>query len=114
MDIIMIYGEITEAGHLVNISYTKPEQRITTNTVVELVKMPDTDLLEKSMVYDAATKTAILDDVADAKRIESERKEEILQLIRRKNEINEAVSTYGLDYTEELSEIEERLTQLTN
>ncbi len=110
----MIYAEVTGDGALVEISYTPPNERNTVHTIVELQHLPSIELVGKPLLYDAATQTAILNESAYQTQLEAEEKEEILQLMRRKNEINEAVSTYGLDYTEELSEIEERLTQLTN
>ena len=41
------------------------------------------------------------------------KKQEILELIRKKNEINEAVEITGLDYREELAEITTRIEELS-
>ena len=109
----MIYGEVTTEGYLIEISYTKPAQRSTVHTIVELVAMPSADLQGKPLAYDAATKTAIVNEGEYAVQLESEKKEEILELLRRQSQINEAVSQYGLDYTTELALIAIRLSELT-
>jgi len=89
----MIYAEVTGDGALVEISYTSPNERNTVHTIVELKHMPSIELADKPLVYDTATQTAILNESAYQTQLQAQEKEEILQLIRRKNEINEAVST---------------------
>jgi hypothetical protein len=115
MDIVMIYGEITAAGHLVEISYTKPEHRKPANgsIIIILNYMPLPDLIGKPIKYQSKLKVAYLNESAYAKQLESDKKQEILELIRKKNEINEAVEITGLDYTEELAEITTRIEELS-
>ena len=116
MDIVMIYGEITAAGHLVEISYTRPEYRKAAegSIIVVVDRMPSPDLIGKPIKYDPRYRTVYLNEDAYAKQLESDKKQEILELIRKKNEINEAIKTTGLDYTEELAEITTRIEELSN
>jgi len=110
----MIYAEITVDGHLVEISYTKPERRKPQegSIVVELKKFPPEELLGKPIKYDRLKKEAYVDEVAYAKQRETEKKREILDLIRQRKDINDAIEATGLDYTEELSEIETQMLEL--
>jgi|TARA_Y100000296_G_C5128032_1_gene233968 hypothetical protein len=116
MEFIMIYGEITKEGHLVEISYTKPEYRKPQegSIIVELRKYPSEELSGKPVKYDKLKKEARLDEEAYAKEQKADKRRQILDLIRHRNEINEAIEITGLDYSEELNEIEAQLLELTN
>ena len=111
----MIYAEITAEGDLVEISYTKPERRNPRegSIIVELKKFPPIELHGEPVKYDRFKKEAYLDEEAYAERLEVDKKQEILDLIRRKNEINQATELTGLDFTDELTEIEARIQELT-
>jgi hypothetical protein len=111
----MIYGEITADGDLIEISLIKPEHRNPRegSIVVELKKFPPTELHGKPVKYDRLKKEAYLDEDVHAEQLEIEKKQEILDLIRQKNEIGQAIEATGLDFTDELAEIEERMQELT-
>ena len=111
----MIYGEITADGYLVEVSYTKPERRKPAegSIIVELVNFPPMELFGKPIKYDKLKKEARLDEDAYAKERVIEKKREILDLVRQRNEINEAIELTGLDYTEELEEIAARIEELS-
>jgi len=111
----MIYAEITAAGALVEISYTKPERRNPRegSIVVELKKFPPTELHGKPVKYDRLKKEAYLDEEAYAEQLETDKKQEILDLIRQKNEIGQAIELTGLDFTDELAQVEARIQELT-
>tara|TARA_Y100000296_G_scaffold44705_1_gene51296 strand:+ start:2228 stop:2632 length:405 start_codon:yes stop_codon:yes gene_type:complete len=111
----MIYAEITTEGHLVEISYTKPEFRHPRegSIVVELKHFPPTELTGQPVKYDRFKKEAYLDEDVHAEQLEVEKKQEVLDLIRQRNDINEAIEATGLDFTDELTEIEERMQELT-
>ena len=115
------YGEINEAGLLVNICANKPETRDTTNPIVELACMPDMFELHPEsqptavpLKYDETTKRAVLCEETWAKWQEQDRKRIILALVRQKNEMIQVQEDYGLDYTEELAEVESQLQELTS
>jgi|TARA_R110002020_G_scaffold118926_1_gene271663 hypothetical protein len=114
MEFIMIYGEITADGYLVEISYTKPENRKPAegSIIVELQRFPSEELLGKPIKYDKIKKEAYVNEEAYAKQLESDKKQEILDLIRQKSYINDAIEATGLDYTEELAEIDARMLEL--
>lgn len=114
------FAEINEKGSLVNICGTRPEKRNTTNEIVQLKHMPQLELLHPEGIdhsvplkYDPDTQLAVLDEDAWNAEIEQERKDEILYLIRKKKDINEAQETYGIDYSTDLAQVETRLKKLT-
>jgi hypothetical protein len=100
---------------LVEISYTKPECRKPRegSIVVELKQFPPTELAGQPIKYDRLKKEAYLDEETYAKQLEIEKKQEVLDLIRQRNDINEAIESTGLDFTDELAEIEARMLELT-
>jgi|TARA_Y100000296_G_C5099118_1_gene218973 hypothetical protein len=59
---MIIYGEITAGGYLIEISYTKPEHRKPRegSIIVQLAAMPAADLLGKPVKYDRFKKLAYL------------------------------------------------------
>jgi len=115
------YAEINEVGLLVNICANKPETRDTTNPIVELACMPDMSEMHPEghptaipLKYDETTKRAVLCEETWAKWQEQDRKSTVLALLRQKNEMIQAQEDYGLDYTEELAEVESQLQELTS
>ena len=114
------FAEINEKGNLVNICDTRPEKRNTAHEIVELKYMPEMELLHPEgllesvpLKYDPETQLAVLDEDAWSAAREQERKDEIVSLVRRKKDINDAQEAYGLDYSTELATIEARLIELT-
>ena len=104
-----------------NICGNRPETRNATNTIVEMKDFPEyADIHPDSLnepvplAYDAATKLAILHEELYNAEKEQERKEEIVSLIRRKRDMQDAQEAYGIDYSTDLAEVEARLTELTS
>ena len=115
------YAEINERGLLCNICNNKPETRNTSNPIVELARMPDVASINPTgemgpipLKYDEATKTAVLCEETYAEWQQEERKGEILNLVRQKNEMLQAQNDYGVDYSIDLERLEARLQELTS
>ena len=116
-----IWGEIDENGVLMNICANRPETRNTTNTIVEVIDHPEFEKIHPEgiwepvpLAYDADTKSAILHEELYNAEKEQDRKDEIVSLIRRKRDMQDAQEAYGIDYSTDLAEVEARLTELTS
>tara|TARA_Y100001951_G_C11064755_1_gene142814 strand:+ start:254 stop:457 length:204 start_codon:yes stop_codon:yes gene_type:complete len=59
---MIIYGEITADGYLIEMSYTKPEHRKPRegSIIVQLAAMPSPELIGKPVKYDRFKKMAYL------------------------------------------------------
>jgi len=114
------YAEINENGNLVNICDNRPETRNTTNSIVALKRTPQYEEIHPDGIwepvplkYDPETQMAVLDIDAWNAEKEQERKDEIVYLLRKKKDINDAQETYGIDYSTDLAKLDARLTELT-
>ena len=100
-----VFAEKKENGVLVNICANRPETRNTELEIVQLKHMPEFELIHPEgldinvpLKYDPDTQMAVLHEEVWNAEIEEERRDEILYLIRKKKDINEAQETYGIDY----------------
>ena len=101
----MFYADLNSDGILENIRHRdKPAPNGLTR--VELSEWPKDNTLGP-FTYEAATKLA----VPNAENTANHKKDRILSLVRRKQEL-EAASTYA-DYTVELAEVEQELQELS-
>jgi len=101
----MFYADLNSEGILENIRVKRLVAAFGM-TPVELSEWPKDNTLGP-FTYDATTKLA----VPNAENTANHKKDRILSLVRRKQEL-EAASTYA-DYTVELAEVEQELQELS-
>ena len=101
-----IYGELKN-GYLINIGRTLPAERNTPYEIVELsAKPPGTggDAYE----YDRDNKVAVVSTLYRNKQT----KRELVVLMEKKKAMQDVASQLGLDYTDEIAEIDAAMNTL--
>ena len=101
-----IYGELKN-GYLINISRTIPTERNTEYEIVELSAKPGGEPGD-AYEYDRDSKTAIISTAYRNKHT----KRELVALMEKKKAMEGVASQLGLDYTEEIAEIDAAMSTL--